>query len=633
MAAEFQLADGDKATYFMRVRGAFNCGTFDFGIGTGAADADMLVQTRYNEDASVDVNNAGTYDLNVGTLTGSTWGNFWMVVDRTGVTDTWDLYMTTGWTSAEGATAIASGIHFKSADSGALSWIRLLGQGSGAQTETAHYDDIYFSTGENLTMAGPAEPPMLAYFNDGTAADADALTNLASAASVTVMDLSAVGFEAGTLITRNEFGTPVTPAGPTARSAAGSEWLFARSTATRDVPASHLDYFGFTVTADAGKTLDLTNLKFDFVARANAPEAYGTYSAQVFVAVNGGTTFTAIGSSVSSTTTASNVWAPMTSADIDLSTLAGADSVEFRIGLGDGALNSGGGSAWVQGIQLNGTVAPKFAYFNDGTAADADALTNLATVAYVTVSDLSVNRVNDGNITRTEFGGASSTPAGPTAGSAAGSEWLFFRSTVIDASAPVSTQDFFGFTVTADYGKALNLDNLKFDLTTIAGNSGSTNYTATAQVFVAVDGGAFTAIGSSVSSTAAAVGWGTLESVNVDLSTIMNASSVEFRVGLGDNMDNSSAATWVQGLQLNSTALDISVPPLIISAAMNGSGHFSVEVTGLEIGTEYLLMKDADLSMDPSFDEEVDRMTATSRTETLTDTNAVAGQAFYKVTD
>ena len=73
--------------------------------------------------------------------------------------------------------------------------------------------------------------------------------------------------------------------------------------------------------------------------------------------------------------------------------------------------------------------------------------------------------------------------------------------------------------------------------------------------------------------------------------------------------------------------------PVIESAVMNGSGHFIVEVSGLIDGTTYHLKKDSDLVNGPSFDEVADTINAASYTETLTDTNAVSGQAFYKVTD
>jgi len=212
-----------------------------------------------------------------------------------------------------------------------------------------------------LFTAFEAQAALVASYVDGTDADAAALTNLAGPITgiATVTDLSNVGFEVGNSITRSEFGlAPSTPAGPTAGSSTGSEWLFARDSVTQDIAGTTTDYFGFTVTADVGETLGLTNLKFDFVARANQTAAYGTYSTQVFYAADGGS-FVSIGSPVSSEATASNVWAPLTSADIDLSTITGANSFEFRIGIGDGGLNTVGGAAWVQGIQLNAVAIPE----------------------------------------------------------------------------------------------------------------------------------------------------------------------------------------------------------------------------------------------------------------------------------
>ena len=79
-------------------------------------------------------------------------------------------------------------------------------------------------------------------------------------------------------------------------------------------------------------------------------------------------------------------------------------------------------------------------------------------------------------------------------------------------------------------------------------------------------------------------------------------------------------------------ALEASFPLIIKSGAMNGSGHFNVEVSGLRIGREYKLMKATDLVFG-SFDVEADSVTAASDTETLSDTNSAAGSAFYKVTD
>jgi len=77
----------------------------------------------------------------------------------------------------------------------------------------------------------------------------------------------------------------------------------------------------------------------------------------------------------------------------------------------------------------------------------------------------------------------------------------------------------------------------------------------------------------------------------------------------------------------------IPVPPVLDSAVLNGSGDFVVQVSGLEIGTEYFLMKDTDLSDGAVFDVVAASVTASSTTETLTDVDADSDQAFYQVTD
>ena len=77
----------------------------------------------------------------------------------------------------------------------------------------------------------------------------------------------------------------------------------------------------------------------------------------------------------------------------------------------------------------------------------------------------------------------------------------------------------------------------------------------------------------------------------------------------------------------------IPVPPVVDSAGLDGSGDFAVQVSGLEIGTEYFLMKDTDLSDGAVFDVVADSVTAASTTETLTDVDAGSDQAFYQVTD
>lgn len=196
----------------------------------------------------------------------------------------------------------------------------------------------------------------IAYFNDGTAADKDALANLMSSAFATVSRLASVGFYEAAYITRaGNF------AGPTAGSAAGSEWLSVRSTVINNLRSAS-DYFGFTVTATAGHVLDLTNLKFDMAAYSGAttPAAGYNFSTQVYVSQDGGA-FAAIGSPLTASV-AGGVKGPssVVSANIDFSSIIGANSVEIRIGVGDALIgadvSSPSAMGFVQGIQLNGSV-------------------------------------------------------------------------------------------------------------------------------------------------------------------------------------------------------------------------------------------------------------------------------------
>jgi sialate O-acetylesterase len=215
--------------------------------------------------------------------------------------------------------------------------------------------------GASLQVLSDASPTHMASYNDGTDTDAAALVNLATVSSnYTVSGLASVGFYEAAYITRTSFGA-TTPAGPTAGSAAGSEWLSARSTIIHDL-GSASDYFGFTVTAAADHVLDLTSLKFDMAAASgvtNLATGYN-FSTQVYVSQDGGL-FAAIGSPLTASV-ADGVagFSSVVSANIDLSSITGAGSVAIRIGVGDALIgadvNSQSAVGLVQGIQLNGSV-------------------------------------------------------------------------------------------------------------------------------------------------------------------------------------------------------------------------------------------------------------------------------------
>lgn len=226
----------------------------------------------------------------------------------------------------------------------------------------------FFSFGAAVTGAALAlttastnsHAALLAYYGDGLLVDAPALANIAPVnADITVSSLSDVGAQTGdpVRITRNAFSTP-TPAGPTAGSAIGSEWFEARSTENQGTPSSTDNYFVFTVDAEPGFLLNLEELRYDFWV---SPTTSATTSADVeaFVSVDGGS-FVSFGSITAIDNDGdANVAAPVATANLDLSSITGAESVEVRIGVGYSQGNSAGISGFAQGIQLEGSVVPE----------------------------------------------------------------------------------------------------------------------------------------------------------------------------------------------------------------------------------------------------------------------------------
>ena len=213
----------------------------------------------------------------------------------------------------------------------------------------------------SFTLAGAssANADLLSYYGDGTLVDAAALANIAPAvAGTTVSDLSDVGAQTGdpSRITRDTFGTPM-PAGPTAGSSSPSEWFEARSSENQGAPSSTDNYFVFTVDADPGSVLNLTSLKYDFWL-SDANNIAGEADAEAFISVDNGA-FVSYGSIQATDTLGAGVSAPVASANFDLTSITGAQSVEVRIGIGYSVGNSAALSGFVQGIQLEGDVVPE----------------------------------------------------------------------------------------------------------------------------------------------------------------------------------------------------------------------------------------------------------------------------------
>ena len=84
------------------------------------------------------------------------------------------------------------------------------------------------------------------------------------------------------------------------------------------------------------------------------------------------------------------------------------------------------------------------------------------------------------------------------------------------------------------------------------------------------------------------------------------------------------------------TALSESFPtpePTINSYVLDGPGNVTVQAGNLLPGKQYYLKRDTDLVNAPVFDVVVDSVITLADTATLTDTNAPADKAFYRITD
>lgn len=199
---------------------------------------------------------------------------------------------------------------------------------------------------------------VIAFYGNGTDADAAALPNAAAAvAGVTVSDLADVGAQTGdpARITRPSFGTD-TPIGTVAGSAQGSEWFEARSTENQGAPSSVDNYFFFTATADAGSALDLVSLRYNWWVSPANDGLVAEAAAEAFISVDGGA-FTSVGSvtAIDNDNVGAVAAAPVT-ANFDLSAITGAQSVEVRVGIGYSQGNSNAISGFAQGFELDANV-------------------------------------------------------------------------------------------------------------------------------------------------------------------------------------------------------------------------------------------------------------------------------------
>ena len=384
----------------------------------------------------------------------------------------------------------------------------------------------------------------IASFVDGTDADAAALANLSGAADITVSSLANVGFEGGGYITRSEFGHP---------APGGDEWLFARANVVLSTPSTSTDYFGFTVTSDTDQRIFLGNLTFDRTLARNEGGDIST-KFEVFVSVNGGD-FISFGNEtmghIDGTDPVNTFLTPKTQTN-DLSAIQSARSVKIRIALGDNSA-SAGKSSWIQNINLEGSLGQTLsllARYGEGTFVDEPALLDLMNTTNVTASSLSRVGFSTSltSITTPNFNSVTTPDT---------NEWLYangnyIRGGWINAAAPpsdtISTDDYFGFTVTATGNNFLYLDELRFERMNIS--EASAIHKIRFEVYVAVDGGAFISYGYDDMSSTGPV-YSTPTTDVTDLSAIRAAETVEIRIALGDNSGSSGKAALVKDIRLS----------------------------------------------------------------------------------
>ncbi|QTN32070.1 PEP-CTERM sorting domain-containing protein [Akkermansiaceae bacterium] len=206
--------------------------------------------------------------------------------------------------------------------------------------------------------------------------------------------------------------------------------------------------------------------------------------------------------------------------------------------------------------------ATLLASYADGTAANAAAFTNLTTPSGYTASALSQNGLVSTTATAAQ---GFTTPAGPNAGSAAGSQWINPTAGTVAAS-PAFDGDYFQFNVSGSGGNLIDPSELSFDLS--AASSGGTNYTLSYVVFASTDGTNFSSAGSGSYTLNVSSGtMGVPATQVIGLTSLANSASYTFRIAVGDNSSQNNKTSIFQGFRLQGDVIPIPEP----STALLGS--------------------------------------------------------------
>jgi hypothetical protein len=229
-----------------------------------------------------------------------------------------------------------------------------------------------------LVFSASAEAAVLALYGNtnagGTAASSTSPTSQSNAAAavanLTTSSISGSGLNGnfGSFFLRNQFGANlwITGSSPSGAGSASSDlWIGVNNQnwGTVGAAVSSAHYLEFTLTADVGKTLDLTNLTFSWQTGINNQTSILDFGYQLFASSNGGS-YASVGSagtkSVSNALGTSTDWGTHSSENIDINALDGANTVTFRLAMSN-PINTTAGSyvQFFRDVTVNGSVVPE----------------------------------------------------------------------------------------------------------------------------------------------------------------------------------------------------------------------------------------------------------------------------------
>lgn len=232
-------------------------------------------------------------------------------------------------------------------------------------------------------FAGHANGAVLALYANTNAANTNASNTQVTSQSNGAAPVSGVTTTAITgnrlnnnsanFFVRNQFGTDlwITGSSPSGAGGASSDlWIgsqnqnWGNNISPGTTPATD-HYFQFGLVADPGQTLDLSNMTFNWQAGINNQTTTGDFRYQLFASVNGGAYSSvnslatkSVGNGLGGSTTD---WGTITIENIDLNSLDGAQSVTFRLAMGQ-SFNPGNSGSYVQlfrNITVNGAAIPE----------------------------------------------------------------------------------------------------------------------------------------------------------------------------------------------------------------------------------------------------------------------------------